>query len=169
MSSSHSNWMQHPIKRRKDIHLPIMRYSSKAHIPLVGAASKLAAIEASLVQARLDKIGKATLRATSPHHWSCQKLILVPSLTSNLVKLEKLPHPFLIFFHNPTFYWFIFVLKGMWAFLSIKRKQNFLKGKGMLILTSLEGIPHFQQKTLGRKCTFLWVSRFPPLKCNQTR
>jgi hypothetical protein len=40
-SSSHSNWIQHLEKRSKDIYLPTMHHSSKAHIPLVGAAQKL--------------------------------------------------------------------------------------------------------------------------------
>jgi hypothetical protein len=53
------------------------------------------AMEASLVRTMLYKFGKASLRAWSPHHRSCQNIILEPSHTSNLVWLENIPNPLL--------------------------------------------------------------------------
>jgi hypothetical protein len=94
-------------KRNKNIHFPIMSLPNKAHVSLVGIAQKLQIIRnkgvlhMSKYQIKLEK-KKATLRAVSPHHKSCQKLILVPSPTTNLVKVEKESQLFLMFFHAPT-------------------------------------------------------------------
>jgi len=64
--------------------------------------SKLSATTASFTRAIPNKIGKATLRVVSPYHKSCQKLILKPSPTTNLVNRENKSQPFLMFFHTPT-------------------------------------------------------------------
>jgi hypothetical protein len=63
---------------------------------------KLLATEASFTQAIPNKDGKVTLRVVSPHHKSRQKLILVSSPTTNLMKLEKEYQPFLMLFQTPT-------------------------------------------------------------------
>jgi len=93
-----------PGKMKQKIHLPIVRLPSKAHVPLVGTAQKLQIIcnRGVIHTSNTKKDGKATLRVVSPHHKSYQKLILVPSPTTNLVKLEKESQPFLMFFHTPT-------------------------------------------------------------------
>jgi hypothetical protein len=64
--------------------------------------SKLSATATSFTRAIPNKAGKATLRVTSPHHKSCQKLILEPSPKTNLVNRDNETQSFLMFFHNPT-------------------------------------------------------------------
>jgi len=64
--------------------------------------SILSATEASFTRAIPKRSSKTSFRTVSPHYKSCQNLILPRSPTSNLAKLEKVFHPFLIFFHNPT-------------------------------------------------------------------
>jgi len=64
--------------------------------------SILSTTQASFTRAIPNKVGKATLRVVSPHHKSCQKLILEPSPTINKVNLEKEYQHYLMFFHTPT-------------------------------------------------------------------
>jgi len=40
-ASSDYTWMQHLEKKKQNIHLLIMRFSSKAHVPLVGTTQEL--------------------------------------------------------------------------------------------------------------------------------
>jgi len=65
-------------------------------------SSTLAATEVSFDRAILKRTGKASLRTVFPYHRSCQNLILVPSPTTSLEKLENDSQPFLMFFYNPT-------------------------------------------------------------------
>jgi hypothetical protein len=65
-------------------------------------SSSLSATTTSYSRVMPNKAGKTTLRALSPHYKSCQKLILAPSPTTNLVKRENESQPFLMFFYTPT-------------------------------------------------------------------
>jgi len=64
--------------------------------------SILSATDASFTQAIPKRSGNTSFRTVSPHHKSSQNLVLLPSPTSYLKNLEKVSHPFLMYFYNPT-------------------------------------------------------------------
>jgi hypothetical protein len=86
-SSTQYKGVQQIKKRSKDIHLLILSRYGKAYVSLMGVTRNLqrSAIEASLTQAIPNKFRNGSLRVRSPHHWSCQNLILESPPTSNLV------------------------------------------------------------------------------------
>jgi hypothetical protein len=73
-------------------------HQSLSSLPLLMVATT----KVSFDQAIPKRTGKASLRTVSPHHRLCQNLILFPSPTTSLGKLENDSQPFLMFFHNPT-------------------------------------------------------------------
>jgi len=83
-----------------------MRRSNKINVPLNRAIRELKVIchRSILKASMLYNFENPTLKSCSPHHTSCQKLIMEPSPTSNLAYLENSSKPLLMNFQRPNPY-----------------------------------------------------------------
>ena len=138
----HSIWVQDFEERGEDIHLQVMRYSSKAYILLIGAA-----IKASFAQAMLNKFGKASFRAICTQH-IFQKLTLEPFPILNMVWLENFPQP---------------LKSSKWASIKASFTQEMLNKSGKASFRAIYTQRIFQKLTLEPLpiLNMLWLENFP--------